>query len=210
MATVPETRVQVKVQPFHPYLLRLYGISEAEFDALGDEDLKAEYMDGVMIVHSPASVSHEWRVAFLLTLLNLYVSEQGRGIVLGGNALFRVGPRRFAPDIMVVGDATRVTSKEIEGPPDLAIEVLSESTRDYDLGEKRVAYYEAGIPEIWLVDLEQKVVRVERRGDSYRTEIVSEGWVVSEAVPGFRIRAEWLWQDPLPSVIRCWEAIHGV
>ncbi|GBD07946.1 hypothetical protein HRbin22_00172 [Candidatus Thermoflexus japonica] len=210
MATVPETRVQVKVQPFHPYLLRLYGISEAEFDALGDEDLKAEYMDGVMIVHSPASVSHEWRVALLLTLLNLYVSEQGRGIVLGGNALFRVGPRRFAPDIMVVGDATRVTSKEIEGPPDLAIEVLSESTRDYDLGEKRGAYREAGVREIWWVDAEARVVMVERQREGYVPERIHEGWVVSEAVPGFRIRAEWLWQDPLPSVIRCWEAIHGV
>ena len=80
MAAVPEARVQVEIAPFHPYLLRLYGISEAEFDALGNEDLKAEYVDGVMIVHSPASVSHEWRVAFLLTLMNLYVSEQGRGI----------------------------------------------------------------------------------------------------------------------------------
>ncbi len=210
MATVPETRVQVKVQPFHPYLLRLYEISEAEFDALGDEDLKAEYMDGVMIVHSPASVSHEWRVAFLLTLLNLYVSEQGRGIVLGGNALFRVGSRRFAPDIMVVGDTTRATSKEIEGPPELAIEVLSESTRDYDLGEKRAAYREAGVREIWWVDAEARVVMVERQGEGYVPERIHEGWVVSEAVPGFRIRAEWLWQDPLPSVIRCWEVIHGV
>jgi len=209
MAAVPEARVQVEIEPFHPYLLRLYGISEAEFDALGNEDLKAEYVDGVMIVHSPASVSHEWRVAFLLTLLNLYVSEQGRGIVLGGNALFRVGSRRFAPDIMVVGDTTRVTSKEIEGPPDLVMEVLSESTRDYDLGEKRIAYREAGVREIWWVDEKARVVMVERQGDSYRTERVSEGWVMSEAVPGFRIRAEWLWHESAPPVIRCWEAIRG-
>ena len=109
---------------------------------------------------------------------------------------------------MVVGDTTRVTSKEIEGPPDLVMEVLSESTRDYDLGEKRAAYREAGVREIWWVDEKARVVMVEQQGDSYRTERVSEGWVTSEAVPGFRIRAEWLWREPLPSVVECWDVIR--
>ena len=53
-----------------------------------------------------------------------------------------------------------------------------------------------------------RAVMVERQGDSYRTERVSEGWVMSEAVPGFRIRAEWLWREPLPSVVECWDVIR--
>jgi len=52
-------------------------------------------------------------------------------------------------------------------------------------------------------------VVVERRGRGYESEEIHEGWVVSEAVPGFRIRAEWLWQEPLPSVLECWALMRG-
>ncbi|MDW8066014.1 MAG: Uma2 family endonuclease, partial [Anaerolineae bacterium] len=181
-----------------------------EFEALVDEDLKAEYLDGAMIVHSPASFLHEDRQAFLLTLLRWYVEARApRKKVVGGNALFRAGSRQFAPDVMVIPEEA-VTARRVEGIPILAIEVLSESTRDYDLGEKRAAYREVGIPEIWWVDLERQTVIVERRDRSYQAEAVPEGWVVSEVVPGFRIRAEWLWQEPLPSVVQCWEALRSL
>ncbi len=198
----------LEVRSEHPYLLRLYGVDEAEFEALADEDLKAEYIDGVMIVHSPASVRHEERQIFLAALLKFYLDSHPPGRVLGGNALFHVGSRRFAPDVMVVRDVQRAGIKEVDGAPDLAIEILSESTRYYDLNEKRMAYREMAIPEIWLVDLDQQVVLVERRSHDYRPEIIHEGWVISEAVPGFRIRAEWLWQEPLPSVLECWEEMR--
>jgi len=198
----------LEVHSDYPYLLRLYGVSEAEFDALVGEDLKAEYIDGVVIVHSPASFSHEDRQAFLLTLLRLYVEAHGIGRVVGSNALFQAGSRQFSPDIMVISSGTPIVQKKVMGPPLLAVEILSESTRDYDLGEKRIAYREAGVREIWWVDEKARVVMVEQQGDSYRTERVSEGWVTSEAVPGFRIRAEWLWREPLPSVVECWDVIR--
>jgi Uma2 family endonuclease len=209
MAVATRARIQVDIKPFHPYLLRLYGVSEAEFESLADEDLKAEYLDGVMIVHSPATVRHEERQLFLATLLKLYADAHRMGRVLGGNAVFRWRERRLAPDVMVVRDEQRIGPKEVEGPPDLVMEVLSESTRDYDLGEKRRLYREAGVGELWLVDVEGQVVVVERRGRGYEPEEIHEGWVVSEAVPGFRIRAEWLWQEPLPSVLGCWSLMRG-
>jgi Uma2 family endonuclease len=205
LATCP--RVHVEITPFHPYLLRLYGVSEAEFEALADEDLKTEYLDGVMIVHSPASVRHEERQLFLATLLKLHVDAHQMGRVMGGNAVFRWRQRRLAPDVMVVRDEQRVGPKEVEGVPDLVVEVLSESTRDYDLGEKRRLYREAGVGELWLVDVEGQVVIVERQGRGYEPEAIHEGWVVWEAVRGFRIQAEWLWQEPLPSVLECWQAL---
>ncbi len=198
----------LEVHSDHPYLLRLYGVSEAEFDALVNEDLKAEYIDGVVIVHSPASFSHEDRQAFLLTLLRLYVEARGIGRAVGGNALFQAGSRQFAPDIMALSSGAPIVQKKVMGPPLLVVEILSESTRDYDLGEKRAAYREAGVREIWWVDAEARVVMVERQGEGYVPERIHEGWVVSEAVPGFRIRAEWLWQDPLPSVVECWDMIR--
>jgi hypothetical protein len=42
-----------------PYMLQVYGVTEEMFDELVDEDTKAELIDGVMIVHSPASMEHD-------------------------------------------------------------------------------------------------------------------------------------------------------
>ncbi|MGH7226726.1 MAG: Uma2 family endonuclease, partial [Gemmataceae bacterium] len=42
-----------------PYMIRLYDITDEMFDEMVDEDTKAELIDGVMIVHSPASLLHD-------------------------------------------------------------------------------------------------------------------------------------------------------
>jgi len=92
---------------------------------------------------------------------------------------------------------------ELPGPADLVVEVLSPSTRRYDLEEKRRAYREGRVLEIWLVDDEQRRVLVDRLDPDrdryrYRTRTVRRGLLTSQALPGFSLRAEWLWKEPLP------------
>jgi Uma2 family endonuclease len=60
------------------------------------------------------------------------------------------------PDILMILEAhrARIGKARIEGPPDLAIEVLSPSTRSYDRKTKLACYARFGIPEFWLVDPE--------------------------------------------------------
>ena len=57
------------------------------------------------------------------------------------------------PDVLVARTAD-LTPARLEGPPLLAVEVLSPSTRRIDLGTKRLAYEAAGVPAYWLVDPE--------------------------------------------------------
>src|SRR5438093_7984425 len=78
-----------------PYLIRKYEATEEDFEELAEEDLRCEYLDGVLIVHSPASVEHEDHVMFLATLLNGFVSCQGLGRVYGSNTVMQLGHRRF-------------------------------------------------------------------------------------------------------------------
>ena len=47
-----------------PYMIQVYDVTEEMFDDLVDEDTKAELLDGVMIVHSPASIEHDDSAAF--------------------------------------------------------------------------------------------------------------------------------------------------
>jgi len=57
-----------------PQLLRIEGVSEALYNALTEleEDVKAELIDGVMIVHSPENTRHEQEFRFLFVLMNLF------------------------------------------------------------------------------------------------------------------------------------------
>ncbi|HJT77764.1 MAG TPA: Uma2 family endonuclease [Gemmataceae bacterium] len=191
-----------------PYTIRIYDVTEELFDELVDEDTKAELIDGVMIVHSPASPRHDDVTGFLRLLFRAYARGKGLGLVLGPDSLIHPAPgRRFAPDLFFFEQGRvpqPLPEEQFEGAPDLVLEVLSPSNRDDDLDVKRPAYREAGIPEIWLVDPDRQQVLVDRRRRKrYTTETVSEGRVTSTAVPGFWIEAAWLWQEPLPNELDC-------
>jgi Uma2 family endonuclease len=118
--------------------------------------------------------------------------------------------RKVKPDIAAVRleRAHIITEDAIEGVPDLVLEIVSESTRRYDFGEKRKVYEEAGVPEIWLVDFERKVVMVVRRvGRRYRSEAKSGGILRSQVMKGFWLKVEWLWQTELPDPTECLQVI---
>jgi Uma2 family endonuclease len=57
-----------------------------------------------------------------------------------------------------------LTAKNLQGPPDLVVEILSRSTRSRDRELKRALYERVGTQEYWLADPEQDAVHVYRRG----------------------------------------------
>lgn len=196
-----------------PYMIRLYGITDEMFDEMVDEDTKAELIDGVMIVHSPASLLHDDVGGFLRTLMRCYATEKGLGKVLGPDGLARIKKsRRVGADIFFLTKdrVPKPLPKEYKGVPDLFVEVLSPSNRDYDLGDKRSYYREAGVKELWFVDPEKQQIIVDRRrGLRYVTKKISRGRVKSTALKGFWIETEWLWTDPLPNEMQCMRDILG-
>jgi Uma2 family endonuclease len=73
---------------------------------------------------------------------------------------------------------------------DLVVEVISQSNRAHDLDTKRSEYAAAGIPEYWLIDPEEKQVRVlALRGSEYASvdEIGIGGIARSQVLAGFSI-----------------------
>ena len=131
-----------------PYRVRIPKVSEEWFDEMVDEDTKAELINGVMVVHSPASPRHNQVAGFLREPLGLYAQEKGLGVVYGPDDLVHLATcRKFAPGAFFL-QRERVPhplpAKQFEGAPDLVVEVLSPSNRDDDLEDKRPAYQEAG------------------------------------------------------------------
>ncbi len=88
----------------------------------------------------------------------------------------------------------------VDGPPDLALEIVSPDSVERDYVRKREQYRQAGVKEYWIVDeMEQRVVLLRRNASgSYREVKPRLGVLHSKALPGFWLRPEWLWQEPRP------------
>ena len=96
------------------------------------------------------------------------------------------------PDVCVICDRAKITSRGCYGAPDLVIEVLSPSTAKKDRVVKTPLYDQAGVREYWIVDLELK--RIEQRvlpdgGRIYPLPTLYHRGdeVVSAVVPSFRV-----------------------
>ena len=65
------------------------------------------------------------------------------------------------PDILIILEARKsiISPQKVIGPPDLVVEILSESTKEKDRQLKLDLYQKSGVPESWLVDPENQTVR---------------------------------------------------
>ena len=72
------------------------------------------------------------------------------------------------PDLCVVCDLEKIDRRGCVGAPDLVVEILSPSNSRKDLKDKYEIYQEAGVPEYWIVDADDKAIyRYVLEGDTY-------------------------------------------
>ena len=83
--------------------------------------------------------------------------------------------------------------------PDLVIEIVSPDSESRDWREKYEEYERAGVREYWIIDPMSQYIEVYVliRG-KYRQLKEQDGKLVSRVLPGFFLKIEWLWRDPLP------------
>jgi Uma2 family endonuclease len=195
-----------------PLPIRIHDVTEKMFDKLVNPDIRAELHNGVMIVHSPTSVRHDIVAQFLHALIDAYADRKKLGEAFGPNSLFRPEKRRrYAPDVyyLVKNRIPAPIPNEFSIVPDLVIEVLSPSNREYDLNEKRPIYQQHAVREIWMVDPDRRFVLLDRltSGNAYETLKLSRGRIESGVLPGFWVSPSWLWESPRPPIARCLKRI---
>jgi Uma2 family endonuclease len=197
--------MQISLEP--PYLIVKPGLSEEEFYRLADEDSDWEYLDGRIVMHSPASNRHENIFRFLLTLLSVYLDEKDGAVVRGSRYPMRLDASWSPePDILVVRESRQhlMTPRRLEGPADMVIEIASESDPRLDYREKLPRYRQAGIEEIWIINpFENELLAEVKTTAGYATQVLSSGRLESKVLPGFWIEVSWLWREELPSTLRC-------
>lgn len=82
---------------------------------------------------------------------------------------------------------------ELEGPPELVVEIVSDSSVKKDSQRLLAAYYQAGVEEYWLVDARKEplLFRIQRRGSSCYEPVVpdAEGYQRSAVLNcGYQLR----------------------
>ena len=106
----------------------------------------------------------------------------------------------LGPDVIFVSNSRlHIIGKEnLSGPPDLAVEVLSESTAQVDREIKPKQYALYGVPEFRLVDPEGETITIFRLKDR-EYELVEElrfgDTLTSPLFPGLRLPVSSLWES---------------
>ncbi len=107
------------------------------------------------------------------------------------------------PDALMIHRSRKhiVTSRGIEGPPDLAVEVLSPSSQKRDRLKKRAVYENHGVPEYWIVDPESRTLEQFRLDERGKYELIqlyeNDEQVVSSKLPCVSFTVSRLFEDVL-------------
>jgi len=165
-----------------------------EFLALPYETRNAALVDGKIVVNPP-NAQHELIVQNLSYAFTTWLrAAAGRGEVSTQQPV-RIHDRRgYQPDLMWYPPercAPAGAPPEFTGLPGLVVEVLSPSTRSFDLIRKRGDYEHVGVAEVWFVDPTDRHVLVCARpaaGEPYADrEVGPRDALTSPLLDGFTI-----------------------
>jgi Uma2 family endonuclease len=149
-----------------------------DYEMLPDDGRRYEIHDGELSVTPAPSPQHQICSINLLRVVDAHVRAHGLGLVLYAPLDVILSDRSgdttiVQPDIVFVetGRLGIVSRRGIEGPPTLAIEILSPWTTRIDRVTKLALYGRFGMPCYWIVDTDARAV------DAYTLERESYGAV---------------------------------
>jgi Uma2 family endonuclease len=154
-----------------------------------------ELVDGEL-VETPMSLEASWIAGRILQSLNNHLDQHRLGIAIGEGATYRCFPDD--PEMVRKPDASFIRSGRLPQDqfehghcriaPDLAVEVVSPNDLHTDLARKLQDYFSAGIPLVWVVEPELRLMTIyEQGGRSIRQVREGEELTAEELLPGFRV-----------------------
>ena len=141
-------------------------LSYEDYLLFPEDGLRHEILDGEHYVTSAPSRWHQAASANLTYFFVGFLRRHPLGKVF--SAPFEVVLSEHdivQPDLLFISNERLdiLTEKNVQGTPDLMIEILSGNSRRRDETLKRDRYEWAGVLEYWLVDPRRQTVRIYRR-----------------------------------------------
>jgi len=127
------------------------------------DDKKYELIEGELIMTPSPGTYHQWISKNIEYELESFVRREKAGRIF--DAPYDVhldNSNVFQPDIMFISKErlSIIGEKNVQGAPDLVVEILSESTAYNDLRKKKKLYAKFGVLEYWIVDPGEKSVEI--------------------------------------------------
>ncbi len=126
------------------------------------EDERYELIDGELIMAAAPNLIHQEIIVRLVwQFLPAVRSGLGRVFVAPADVVLSEYDV-VQPDLLFVlrENAHIITAANVQGAPDLVVEILSPSTSRRDWNEKRDLYAKYGVGELWIADPDERVVWV--------------------------------------------------
>jgi len=124
--------------------------TRADLEAMPDDGRRHELIDGVLVVTPAPSIRHQDVSLSLVLLLQQACPPEIKLLYAPVDVAFG-DDTVMQPDILVA-KRSDFTDRDLPVAPLLAVEILSPSTRRFDLMTKRSRYEEAGTASYWVVD----------------------------------------------------------
>lgn len=180
-----------------PYIIYKQNVSEKEFWEFANEDIKCELIDGVLVIHSPATPEHEDIFAYLLTILRIYLDKTKTGKVFGSRLVMRLNESwNPEPDLIVIKPEKypHLSTGRLDGPANLVMEILSESTRSNDIEKKIPQYLKLGVEEVWIIDPLRKQIQVKTATkEIHYYDSKSDEIIESVVISNLQLHVRWIW-----------------
>ena len=124
-----------------------------------------EILDGEHTMTPAPNTRHQRLIRRLLMMLTPFVEEHRLGEVFCASYDVVLSEETIVqPDLMFVAttNMAMITPQNIQGAPDLLVEILSPATRKKDEGTKRKLYERFHVQEYWIVDPELELLKYYR------------------------------------------------
>ncbi|MBI4586167.1 MAG: Uma2 family endonuclease [Planctomycetes bacterium] len=177
-----------------------------EFLSWADGPSFAEWVDGEVVALSPVNKIHQDILCFLVAVLRHFTEANRFGLVLAAPFQMKITRSGREPDLLFIDNyhLSRLKKTYLEGPADLAVEIVTPESQHRDRVEKFYEYEREGVPEYWVIDPEKRQAEfyVLGEGGKFHPAIVGDDGIYRSAVlKGLWIKIDWLWQEPLPPVM---------
>ncbi len=164
-----------------------------KFHELVHENMKAEFINGAVVMHSPVKLEH-WRTSTNLSYsLTGYIKQHDLGEIGVEKVMINLTRNDYEPDICFFSKqkVARFHPGQLLFPaPDFIVEILSPKTEKTDRTTKFQDYAAHGVAEYWIVDpIQQAVEQYLLEEDHYtlHVKLIKEGVIYAKAIAGYLV-----------------------
>ena len=167
-----------------------------EFHDLVHENMKAEFINGEVVMHSPVKREH-WKASMnLSSSLHTHVKQKDLGEVGVEKVMVHLTRNDYEPDICFFSKEKTAQFRPgqlLFPAPDFIVEILSPTTETNDRTLKMTDYAAHGVLEYWIIDpVQQSVEQYFLQDGSFalHVKLVKEGVIHARAVENYRVGLE--------------------